>query len=416
MQLKSYFYIAFKNCFSQKKTMFKIITAFTIVVFTTICFFCYNHSIQQQLHNIVTKSASECYIATSQKLNLKQYPDAKEMKAFSSLESNIDLDDVTLILNNDTSHQGTNDYSYDFEEPFSIGNTKEIYSVPFRLDAYQPDGVIFSKQDQEEFLEKYKNQSLLKAGNLTINKNSILISDYMLERFGISASSKLIGSKITLINHRTNEEYCHSLTLTGIINSNIFYTENNTSRAQIILSDEHQTNFSSPEYYYYSDDYSSTYHLFLELQSNQIDCHSSTLLEMYHTIENQQIIVSKVVSVILFALFLALFVSILTVLYFYSIQQKSYKQMLLALGMTTRSIYFISLLELVYHIIISMCLGLGLSLAFMHCFNLYCSSLSLQITYDSSYLLCLLAMTASGLFLLSVIITFIEIPKKFSIQ
>lgn len=385
--------------------MLKIITAYTIVICVTICFFTYKHSIEQQLKHMVCDSVSECYVQTERKIDSEKYSDIKEIKTVCNFDSDLSADNITLILNNTEKYKGINDHSYNFEVDFSVGAPQRIYTVPFKIASYCTDGVIFSKQDMQEYSDKYGKDSAVTAGNLKLNENGIIMSDYILEKFGVEPSESLIGSTISLKNNKTGELYVKSLKLEGIIDSKIFFTQANRCSAQIIIPDSKKNkNFNSPVYFYYSQDYSSTYNLFNKLKADNIDCQCSDQIEIYKSIENQQIIVTKVVSVIIAALFTVLFISILTVMYFYYIQQKNYEQMLRAIGMKNMSLFMISLLEMIYNLVISAIIGFAMSLLFINIFNIYCTAYDMYISYTIKYILFLLCLSTFGLMLFSAVI------------
>ena len=290
------------------------------------------------------------------------------------------------------------------------GAFDNIYAVPFKIDAYSPEGVVFSAQDLREFFEKNRDVRSVIEGEIFPGENGIVMSDYMLEKFGLEADAKWIGAEITLTDIETGKVFCSGLTLSGIIDSGLYYTEANRFNAQIIVSDKSASeDYESPVYLYYGEDYASTYNLALAVSSDQIRSRYSSLLEMYNAIENQQLIVRKVVGIILSALFLAMTVSVLTVLFFYYVQQKSYRQMVRAIGMRDADVFACAFFEQVYCLVAAAVVGTGISIVLIDLINAYFSAaLSLSISIQAESIGLLLLSSTGVILLFSALVTAIS--------
>ena len=406
MGAKACLYMAFKNFVVKKKTMLKLTAAYAMVIVVVLSLYGYRNSIEKQLNTITDTSASACYVETDAGLDLDDYSLITEIKSIRKFDPMIPIDQITLITGDGTEHPGINNFDYDYEMDMSPGTSRDLYSVPFKIDAYSPEGVVFSAQDQREFLEKNESTTLVPAGKAVPDENGIVMSDDMLERFGLRADAGLLGTQITLANHETGEIYVNGLTLTGIINSRIFYTEANRYSAHIIIPESQATEaYDPPEYRYYANDYSSTYKLAMEIGANKIRCRYNSFLEMYKIIENQRLIVNKVVSVILITLFLALSVSVMTVMYFYYRQHKKYRLMLRAIGMKNADVFACALIEQLLCLLSSAIVGTILSWILIRLINLQLSGmLYVTIVLEVQNLILLLLLTVVILMIFSAIV------------
>lgn len=407
MRIRACFYMASRNFLAKRRTMAKLSAAYAMVIVVVLCLFSYRESINLQLNTIVSKSASACYVETSEPLDLADYPAVTETKIIRGFDPLLTIDQITLTINDSENHVGVDDYSYDFVTEFLPGTQKDLYSVPFKIDAYSPEGVIFSAQDRREFTDKNGEAAVLIAGDLAPHEGGIILSDYMLQRFGLAPDKSLIGSRISMVNPKTGEVYCQDLTLIGIIDSRMFYTETNRFNAQIIIAEANATEAYAPAVYrYYGEDYSSTYRLALAITSDNIRCRYNSLLEMYNVIEDQQIIVGKVVSIILVAFFAALPVSVLTVLYFYYQQQKNYRQMQRAMGMKDRDVFACALLEQLYCLLAAAVIGTLLAQVLIMLVNVYFSEvLSVRIDVRTETMFLLLFATTGALLVFTAVVT-----------
>lgn len=127
---------------------------------------------------------------------------------------------------------------------------------------------------------------------------------------------------------------------------------------------------------------------------------------MYNVIEDQQLIVGKVVSVILVAFFAALPVSVLTVLYFYYQQQKNYRQMQRAMGMRDRDVFACALLEQLYCLLTAVVVGTLLAQVLIVLVNVYFSEvLSVRIDVRTETMFLLLLATTGALLVFSAAVT-----------
>lgn len=124
----------------------------------------------------------------------------------------INIKRVTLIAGQDT-YQGIDDKSYNFTKS---NNT----TVKFEVKLYLNEGKTINNNDWQEFSYHFPKSKLIVAGSEMQNPKEIMISDYMLSRFGITDYNPLIGKKITLAID--GKPYIEDFLLAGVINEKLY--------------------------------------------------------------------------------------------------------------------------------------------------------------------------------------------------
>ena len=251
--------IAWYNISRSKKqslwTFINVLIISTVMILWLICIF----SFQNALDKYDYGSASVNYqrfeipldenkeIADTEEYDILKTAGEWENTETPQLSSSIDLvslaghtDDwyfvnakyVSLTLDG-KQYQGQNDYTYDFERPFDEETPYYYHSVPFYMSALH-SGPLFSENDITEFNYYYPNEKPVIAGTDIISDNGIVISDYMLARFGITDNyDGLIGKTVSFAieGNPILKEYV----IDGIINSNVMRNSALKSCAQIYV-------------------------------------------------------------------------------------------------------------------------------------------------------------------------------------
>ena len=393
-------FIAWKNFRCKKRVMIKLISCFFVIMCSVSCFFNYTDAINVRLEQIINGSAAKSYVETESMINSQQYPLISEIKEIKRFEpENTPLKHIRLTVNG-KEYEGINDYSYDFSTPFSVGTAQYVYSVPFIIDAYNNQETIFTKNDIQEYKEKFGDKNFEIAGKAELSSDSIIFTDYMLDKFGLSADSSLIGAKISLYDSETGEVYCNGLKLSCILDSNIFRISSVKKFGQIIISSEHEIKGASKRTYYnYAQNYILAYELANQLSADDIPHYIPLELYYFCEIYKQNLIVSRVVFMIMIVFLIAMVVSIITVLYFYHCNQLDYRQMLLAMGLKVKSLFLIILIEIALCILVSYIITLITSGIIMFLISRYLiSSLDVEGMFSISSLLSISSIIAALIF------------------
>lgn len=189
------------------KTTIKVISAFTVATVCIICFFSYILSVNSQIDDMTNNMASYNYIGTSDFNSISKiigtHKNITEVKQISQVQLDddiisMDIDNVIMKIGNNA-FKGINDYSNYFQVDFSYATPKSVYSVCFNIDAYNDDYSVFTVSDVKEFNSKFDKSNYILCGNMINAPKQFVISDYMLEHFGVLKENfnKLIGKQIS---------------------------------------------------------------------------------------------------------------------------------------------------------------------------------------------------------------------------
>ncbi|MDD6489024.1 MAG: hypothetical protein PUG48_04310 [Clostridia bacterium] len=344
INIKNCIYLALKNIKTSSKTTLKVISAFTVATVCIICFFSYVLSVDSQIDDMKNNMASYNYIGTNDISSVSKIVDKysiiTEVKQKVAVQFDFDDDlqstDIdNIVMKTDSGeYKGINDYSNYFQIDFSYGTPKDFYSVCFNTDAYNENYSVFTASDLKEFNSKFGKSNYMLFGNMINGSKQIVISDYMLEHFGIKKAdfNKLIGKKLSFYIKDNDNPIIENYTLVGIIDSDIFHTSCNRYNSQIIVSYSNtELKYDSDNYNicYYTDSFSNTNKLSFMFSNDGIDCDSNPYLNSYDSIEKQQSVSYNLIYIVIVFLIVALSVSIITVMYFYNTEKTKYSAMML---------------------------------------------------------------------------------------
>ena len=255
--------------------------------------------------------------------------------------SKVNINYVQLIMEGKV-YQGNNDYSYDFEDPYSPKNNKSRYSVFFTMDTIHCKEGIANANDKKEFAYDYPTEEIFLAGGSPQNKGEVVLSDYMLKRFGLEGKwGDYIGKKISFDIDGTNvlKEY----KIVGIINSNFFRLESHIMDSQVII-------YGNADIYrqYHIEyltrsipvqDYLNTEKLISKIPEKwEEEYYVSLLMDEYYYLTRIKLIADHLVVGIAGVLLLAIGINLYTILWEQSKHRKKTIGLFKAIGMGTGSI------------------------------------------------------------------------------
>lgn len=359
MPIKYKVRLSLLNIIAMRKYTIKMLTMFSVIVGMSIFFFGYHESVVTQLQLISREKISECFVETEQELKEEDYKEISEKKIFLEADEETNIENVTLFVDGKP-YEGQEDYSFFFQSEYLEGVSKENYAIPISIEYYSREGCVFSENDRLELQKEKRGNDFCIEGEVMPETGEIVCSEYILEHFclDVSNAKKWIGKKISLYDKETETYLCKEKRLAGIIQADIFYTAANGYRSQIIgsLEDVSVTD-ESLVYRYYAKDFISVSQLCTKLQANAVSYTCSPEIEMYQSLEKQQIILEKILTVILTGLYAALMLGLTITAYFYVEVSKKYRCMLDAIGMQAADSTWIFFGELVIESVISVFIG-----------------------------------------------------------
>lgn len=425
INIKNCICLALKNIRTAYKTTIKVISAFTVATVCIICFFSYILSVNSQIDDMTNNMASYNYIGTSDFNSISKiigtHKNITEVKQISQVQLDDDIvsmniDNVIMKIGNNA-FKGINDYSNYFQVDFSYATPKSVYSVCFNIDAYNDDYSVFTVSDLKEFNSKFDKSNYILCGNMINAPKQFVISDYMLEHFGVLKENfnKLIGKQISFYIKNTENPIIENYILVGIIDSDIFYTSCNRENAQIIISDKNtEQKYDNENHYvrYYTSNFRNTSKLSVAFSNENISYDFNPYVNNYDSIEKQQSITYDLIYVVIIFLITALSISIITVMYFYNTEKTKYSAMMLAIGLNQRKLFFMQIFEVIIDGIFAMLIGGILSAVLVALFNLYFSNtIGIVLVFGTIRLIVLSLIVLTYIIVLSLVVSLINLVK-----
>ena len=264
------------------------------------------------------------------------------------IEEKVTLDYAIMKIDGKT-YSGKNDFTYDFDVDNPAVASRTDKFVNLNIGIMEPEkNLLISECEIKEYENKYHTSNPFIQGNVFSRDKQLLISDYMLDKFGVDMElSDCIGQKVSIYIKTDNAEtlILRDYEISGILNQNFFRINSRKRFPQIILSNEveHYTRVSRQRVYgksfrdimgFFSDNTTED-HLMINESANQ-----------YSEIQTQQILFDDVVVVISAILILALVVFIYTIIYFYFRKRMRYVCVQRAIGMNERTLFGLIFCEL----------------------------------------------------------------------
>ena len=272
---------------------------------------------------------------------------------------------VSLIMDGET-YQGVNDYSYYFEAEYDPRELRSTYTVPFRIRVCKSE-IFFHQNDYVEYKYRYPDfyENAMLAGNSRLGPGELVISDYMLKRFGLdSGYDEMIGKKITFCVEGV--PVVENMTLTGIVDSRLFM-QKDPCNTQVFLGD-----FDGADEQYHLDgvvqeiplnDFSFFYDV--KSKANKIGIEISFIDEAkfakYDAVASAKKIVDDIVGTFATLILVALGSNLINVLQRELEERYQFYGMLRAIGMKARDLWKIVYLQLFEMTLLSALLSFGLS-------------------------------------------------------
>lgn len=265
----------------------------------------------------------------------------------------------------DIIYNGEDDVSYNFG--CDIGETK---SVSFGTSIII-DGEVFSENDLCEYFYENTNayDNGLICGRMPETNGEFIMSDYMLDKFGIDMEmyDKIIGNNISFTCN--GEIMLSDVRLVGIIDSNIFRCEGLSNYPQIILkaTEAQETMLDYDMVYRISfEDYAlmETIYGYLEKSDAEIEysIENRELAERLYIISSSQKLIDKLLIFYGWFLLIILVLNLLRVVYNDMAEKKSNHGMMIVMGMNKADILLLYEMEMLYDIIVAIVISGAISL------------------------------------------------------
>jgi len=280
----------------------------------------------------------------------------------------ININRVTLIAGQNT-YQGIDDKSFNFT---NSNNT----TVKFEVKLYLNEGKTINNNDLQEFLYHFPKSKLIVSGTEMQNPKEIMISDYMLSRFGVTDYNALIGKRITFAIDGI--PYIKDFLLVGVINEKLYRISTYSLTPHILICGDLSdfAKFKSKSLFAYApvDDFSNSLTVLQSLRQKNIEnlvSYDADLAEQIFFISQLKSIVMYVMLILSIFVILAMSLSLFSVLYNYISSNSKYYAMVRAIGVKRQTIFTILFIELLLLLLVSMLFIVPISGLFLVILN-YC--------------------------------------------
>lgn len=264
---------------------------------------------------------------------------------------------------NGTLYEGVNDFTYDFD--INSAASESDYAVPFRIDTLVSGSTLLAEAEKAEFEQKFDNNTIYWLnGRIPENPNEILISDYMLEKYGIPKKKQesLIGQRVSMYL----EDNCilKNYTLCGIIDADIFYLHGKENCSQIYITETDKTEtFHAPSYIVrlFADDFNEAYAERSDLAEGKYDLLPNETITLFAAISMQQTLIGRTLIAVCAVVLLAMSIALFAMLGNYVQQKSGYYLMLRCMGLQAKQLRRLFFTELLILAIPVLFLGIALS-------------------------------------------------------
>ncbi len=255
--------------------------------------------------------------------------------------------DAAILKIDEQTYKGKNDFTYDFglDNPVSATRTEKI--VKYRIGVMEEGNLQIAEKELSEYRNKYNKTRPFLAGGEFTGENQVILTDYMLEKYGINADFKsCIGKKISLYINTEDGEFCivENYEICGIFDSDFYRINSRTDTPQILLSN------ANPEYcnIFYERVFGNSFREITEFYNNN-DSDAIYIDEKtmeYAEVEAQQVLFNEIVLVICFIVVIAVVAFVYIIIYFYFKKRTRYVCIQRAMGLGAGKIYLIIFSEL----------------------------------------------------------------------
>ena len=323
---------------------------------------------------------------------------------FGELSYKIPVDRFSLQIAGEL-YYGENDNSYNFDA--GIGN-QPVY---FDVDLFLPTegGNVFPENKVQEFMRVY-NAPLIITGREMHSAGEVMMSSYMLERFGISDGADLIGKQIFF---EIDGKPLFQATLTGILNPDYFHLFNIPSKAQIILmANYHDTvnlGVTHVNVCYEIDDYENSASVWKQLQNEGVSddiYFNEESANLYYYIVRVQELINSVVKYAVIFLVASSFVNLCSLLTIQLKHRSPYYAMCNAMGMSSIGIFTAHGVEIMSAILMSSVISCGMSAILIYALNSVANMLTgISLVFSTAEIAKTIGLTSLGIGFLTLIVS-----------
>lgn len=441
MSILQCFSLSLYNLWRRKKYSISLIRSILIIMTLSIVINVLISGINKEYDNIIYKSASinslEIILKTNDTGEYVENDNYKLLKLISEFESvekemytcPIDIpkylkrEDMYFVNNNlvtmnidGINYNGINDFTYDFDKAmYGSNKSKSNYTVPFKVNLVDYQGETFFENEMVEFEHKYPNEKLILAGRMLSEKNELIITDYMLEKFGVKNYEDILSKKVSF--YVEEKELINQYKIVGIINSNFYRIKSRFQSSQILISADKDTyrefkprivNCRIP-----IKDYINSVPVINKAYDLKIGEFSPAIFaDQFYFVSKVQAVVNYIFKYVAFFICLAILLSLFSILYTNIKEKYSYFGILQAIGFTNKNLVIIFICEIIVINIIALLISFVFSILILYIFNNFMVVLTgVKLPFDLLSYINISLITLLAISIVFIVITFLLIIK-----
>lgn len=365
--------IAKLNILSNLKMAISIILGFIIIMEIVMISTGYGYSMNNYIEGTINDNSSRryCYSAFGnfkeneieefkKKSNIEGVQILKKYNIYKFCQDNnrvinaaplandeVSLDAAILKIDGET-YNGKNDFSYTFNLESFATATRTMKIVKYEIGVIEcKDNLQFSDSELLEYENKYDELSPFIAGGEFSGENQIIITDYMLSKFGIDSDiNQYMGKKISLYVDTKEGELCiiDNYEICGIIDSRFYFVNSRKNMPQILVSNANQEYLSISHERIFGKSFREIMKFFNNNYVEKMFIDKTTI--EFSEVETLQLLFNEVVFGICIILVVAVIVFVYIMIYFYFKKRTRYVCIQKAMGMSGGKMYLLIFLEL----------------------------------------------------------------------
>lgn len=388
--------VAFQNLLTEKRMSVKIIIGLSTVILLLFCMGVYQQVFDRQMNDISVKNKKDCYLQETREI--KSYKEYEKMKAeafsrgktlkteevggFFSIgiadrKSKKAPDEIpysqkaihnAVLVVDGKRYQGVEDWRADIHPTNEYHKTDTV-----EVGLYDTGFTLFPRNVVSQYREETGREDCL-TGELPSGEGEILISNYLLGKFGIDEEEQasLIGKQVSLyLGAAGDTAYCKNYTLSGIFDASVLKVREQRGfpkcMTQVLI---HFTEEDAKKVVfvqvggirYYADNFeqlTDTYKEAVEL-SEKIDI--SMYGGIYAQLDRQISVINRILRFVIAGFVLAVSVYLISIFHFFFRHRQNYLVMLRAMGLRNSRLYGILFFEIFGLVFSSLIIGVYVSL------------------------------------------------------
>jgi ABC-type lipoprotein release transport system permease subunit len=222
---------------------------------------------------------------------------------------------------------------------------------------FTPSGQTIPQNEIAEYKVKSGNNTPFVAGAMIHSDNEVMLSDYVLARYGVAASQELLNKDIVFHVPTSDglRPFSQKFTLRGIIDSGFWNIESRIMQAQIIISSTNTDTEWGYNYTIFPQTFNDAPAVIAEIERLTGECPAYLFMSqnVYSTLELQRNLINSVLLIIGVVVLVAVITYTANIYTHYITEKRFSFGVLRSVGITTEDLTIIIFSELAFAVAVS---------------------------------------------------------------